>query len=186
MGEIRCTTLANKMQNTKLILCLLGAALVAGAFAANTCSTCASGATTCSSSTCSGSQKCLVTSYVSTTNYTTTGCDTASVCSTYSIANNACKKVTIIWDYSYYCSTTTPAWAVTAAKNRYAFPSTVSCPVTSAFAITAKGLAGWVISHHYFHLRGVLLPTDHLLHLLWWHCMLHWRCCIPKRLNGIA
>merc|ERR1712167_282111 len=85
-------------------------------------------------------------SYVSTTNYTTTGCDTASVCSTYSIANNACKKVTIIWDYSYYCSTTTPAWAVTAAKNRYAFPSTVSCPVTSAFAITAKGLAGWVIA----------------------------------------
>merc|ERR1711959_98672 len=134
MGEIRCTTLANKMQNTKLILCLLGAALVAGAFAA-TCQKCTSGATTCTSKTCSGSQKCLATTYVSTTNVTTTDCDVAGYCSTYSIANNGCKSITLVWKSSYYCSTSTPAWAVTAAKNRQAFPSTVSCPATSAFAI---------------------------------------------------
>merc|ERR1711924_276650 len=122
-----------KNMNTKLFLCLLGAALSMGAFAANTCKICSNGATSCTSQTCSGSQKCLATSYVSSGNNTKTSCDVASICSTYSIADNGCKKVnSLLWDTSYYCSTSTPAWAESAAKNSTGFPNSVSCPSQSA------------------------------------------------------
>merc|ERR1719230_587571 len=130
----------------KLIL-LVAAALFIGAYAANTCQTCVSGASSCSSTTCTGSQMCLASSYSSTSNVTTTGCDTVGYCTSYSISSGSCKTITLLgYSYKRYCSTSTPTWASTAAKARQGFPSSVSCPTQSAYKIDATGLAGWAIA----------------------------------------
>merc|ERR1712167_559164 len=116
----RCTTLANKMQNTKLILCLLGAAL--------------------GFPEVSRDNLCLHHERHHNR------LRRRGILLDLQHCEQRGKSITLVWKSSYYCSTSTPAWAVTAAKNRQAFPSTVSCPATSAFAIDAKGFAGWVIA----------------------------------------
>merc|ERR1711907_137599 len=145
MGSLlaRCTIMQ------KLLL-LVAAALFIGTYAANSCPTCASGASTCTTTTCSGSQLCIASSYVSSTssmNITSTGCDTVGFCSTYTISSGKCKTITGFGAATkYYCPTSPPSWAKTAATSSSLFPSSQSCPSQAWTKVDASGLAGWVIA----------------------------------------
>merc|ERR1711939_741859 len=111
MGTItRCT-----MQKL-IVLLVLVAALFIATDAANSCKKCSFGSA-CTTKTCSGSQLCIAKTYVgSSINVTMTDCDSLGSCTAYDVKAGKCKTITGFGAATkYYCSTSTPTWASTAA-----------------------------------------------------------------------